>query len=362
MERFFSPNRAAAQKFIDQHLRSYGLNGSEIRSKAVSAPLGYQEFTLNNHFQFGYNAQALNKRNSYSCVYWTNYSAPRRPPQTLAREIGSALTTIYELHGPFSLPFTGSLFSYVLIEFTKKMGLPLDVVILSIDNQNEFLAKKCPAPFREWVVKKEEFEQFTWDFCEATICNDPLIAFYALLGRKSSDYHIYDGGHIRLLNTHFDIYNNQTFGPPNWFLVDNEKFTAINRYLLIKNIPGCPNFFRYTAELFSSYFLYPMMRSWLHSTLSGQRAHNDPNMRNDVHIQINIFRDLGVPLPPNEELFYSPLSTHPQLTDNLRQDLRRCFPRADDQSLISLPKLFNKLDLAADDPPLIRPQEHLNAP
>ena len=100
-------------------------------------------------------------------------------------------------------------------------------------------------------------------FAAATGCQDAWIALEAYHGVISDLPHIFDGCDIRIFNSNYDEQRKSIVGPSNWNLVDNEKFTAIQRGLILTGKLGFPQFLRQTPELIASQLDSQVWRDWL---------------------------------------------------------------------------------------------------
>jgi hypothetical protein len=252
--------------FLAEQLPRYGLAGSNNRVPADVAlgplPLRAIAFTLDNHFEWGFGDATLNRRIRSVDRYWTDYGRPTRPHEGFRAELIRALQEIAERHGRVSITADGGYVTEASIAAAKAAGIAFEQVVVEVEG---FRVPACDSSVATQLhrVSQEQLRNFAESFGREAGCGDAWLALEAMHGAMSPLPHIYDGTEIRLVNNAYDERRNTIAGPANWSLVDNEQFTAINRYLLLINRPGIPSILRWSPELMAAQLDSPQWRDWL---------------------------------------------------------------------------------------------------
>jgi hypothetical protein len=256
----------AQEQFLRDNIKRYGLLGDNNRVSVdqLTRPRGtaVQEFTQDNHFKFGFDGNQFGCRDSYSSQYWVEYGAVRRSHAGFADELRKALTRASDSCGMFSVTSTRSYIAALISAEATNLGLSFKRVAVDIEGFQQAHPDGAPETDR-YLVSWDRFDEFAMEFASLAGCGDPWIAFEAFHGELSDVPHIYDGAEIRIENNNFDVGNGTVAGPPDWCLVDNEKFTAINRYLIARRRRGIPQILRWSPELIAAQLDSPAYRHWL---------------------------------------------------------------------------------------------------
>ncbi|MFM8990384.1 MAG: hypothetical protein ACKOUS_12265, partial [Alphaproteobacteria bacterium] len=81
-----------------------------------------------------------------------------------------------------------------------------------------------------------------------------------------------DHGEVRLLNHGIDERLGIVAAPASLALVDNEAFTALDRWLRAERRPGEAQLLRWTPELVAAQLDAPASRGWMADAMSGGQA------------------------------------------------------------------------------------------
>ena len=323
--------------FIKEHLAQYGLNGFNTNHNRPR--IGFPEypcantlqFSHRNHFLFGYNGLTFNWRKSSSCIYWTDYGRPERAPMAFFAEAVRSFQLIYERHGKFSLAYMGDLNSQFMLEAAARSGCPHEVVVMQIPGYLEIPLPKSAA--RSCVVEISRIEKFIFDFAEEVRCDSPLVglrAFFALLSDLPTVFHAkFD----TLVNCGFDRQAQKMAGPTQWALVDNERATAIERWLIRHDRPGVGSFFKFSPELMSAFFNDPVFAQWLRK--SRAQATSEPC------VQVILQRAL-----PNFRCVNDLQTVFLARTASLQIELAKCYDKCGENWLSPLSRLAEKFAFA----------------
>ena len=153
-------------------------------------------------------------------------------------------------------------FALLAIAAAKAAGILFEQVAVEVEGFR-MPAVDAAVPTQVHRVSQDQLRNFAESFGYEAGCGDAWLALEAMHGALSRLPHIYDGTEIRLVNNAYDDRRQAIAGPANWSLVDNEQFTAINRFLLLVNRPGIPSILRWSPELMASQLDSPQWRDWL---------------------------------------------------------------------------------------------------
>ena len=251
--------------FIRQHIERYGLLGeNNVESslgQRVPSVADDPEFTKGNHFKFGFDGGVFNGRPTRSSIYWVEYSAITRSHRSFREELRQALIDVADRVGAFSVTSSRSYIAALVAAEATQLGLPVRRIAIEIEGlRPAHLA--ADGETERHTVSWDQFSAFAKEFAKCAGCSDPWIAFEAMHGHLSDLPHIYDGSEIRIENNNFDWSRRCAVGEAEWSLVDNEKFTAINRFLLEKGRLGIPQILRWSPELLAAQINSSPYRRW----------------------------------------------------------------------------------------------------
>jgi hypothetical protein len=255
-----------ATDFIRANLATYGLLGSNnaLTPDLERARLPQSEpwFTSNEHFRFGYDGGEFNSRTCASGIYWTSYGRATRPFKSFRDEFNDALLEIASRHGNFSISATGGYITQGAIYAAKELGLSFEQVVIQLEGYRSSPIDPT-LPTRIHKASWEEFTEFAYEFSDRAGCADPWVALEAFHGEVSGLPHVYDGAELQIQNSNFDEALDRKVGPATWSLVDNEMFTAINRWLIVQGRPGYPQILRWSPEIIAAQIASEPWLKWL---------------------------------------------------------------------------------------------------
>jgi hypothetical protein len=287
-------------EFISAHIGRFGLCGSnnlvprDWPTPARGKPLA--TFTRHGHFEWGFGQGTFNDRESGAQTYWTSYGRPGRPHEGFRAELTRAVVEIGKAFGPVSITADGGYISEAAIAACKIAGLRFEQVVLEVE---DFRLPPYDAsePTLHYRVSGAEFQAFAERFGRDAGCPDAWLALEALHGVLSPFPHIYDGYEVRLVNNSYDTRRNRLVGRANWSLVDNEQYTAIDRWLLREGKTGVPSILRWSPELLAAQIDSPQWRQWLRIS-SRPMARPSPAtwLNRAVRLQLALESFPGVPM------------------------------------------------------------------
>jgi hypothetical protein len=231
-------------------------------------------FTRDNHFRFGFDGEAFNNRPSLGARYWTEHGRVMRPHRGFVAELELALQEIAARLGRFSIAGTGGAITTGAALVARRLGLGFVVTRVTIDGW------RPPPPPRGAIVEEHReswdgFANFALAFAGRSGCGDAWTALGAFFGALSEYPQIGDGGELRIVNNGFDEIRRTPAGPANWTLVDNEKFTAINRWLIAEGREGVPQLMRWSPELMAAQLDSDPWRRWLKAATANGSVDGD---------------------------------------------------------------------------------------
>jgi hypothetical protein len=241
--------------FIDEHIEEFGILGTnnvvpDENGNGEALPSCSYEFTKGNHFRFGFGAGEFNRRRSQTDKYWVEIGRPSRPHKGFVAEMARAIAEIYEMYGPFTVSNSGTELSRAAVAVAKDLGIRFEEITIAI--------KGFPAPPPDEGVTNhyheitwDEFSKFAVEFCSIAGCSQPWVALQAYHGVRSERAHVYPLIAFFLHNHNWD--NGQHIvGPPNWSYIEQESFTAINRWLLATGRKGVVQILGWSPELMAA--------------------------------------------------------------------------------------------------------------
>lgn len=281
--------RSLADNFISPHIEKYGLNGTNTQKNPSQGWPSFNhnplpQLSKNNHFQFGYNGDAFNWRESSTCMFWTQYGNVSSKVLPFREELFLSVNELPTYNG-VSISFLGSEISFFLSQLillsTQRpiITLPrcLDKTGLDFEGQlmSSQLAKTHPnldSQFEFIDFQWSEFEEFLEKISRQVRCADPYLAFSIFIGSKSQSLHIYEGYWPKICDQNYDKSANSAVGPAYWCLEDYEGETSVAKFLIANNLRGVPDIIRYRPEILASIFLSSTFKSWISETSTENRG------------------------------------------------------------------------------------------
>jgi hypothetical protein len=306
-----------------------------------------QFLTKSDHFKFGFDGDEFNNRISSSAKYWVAYGQPTRRHRGFAAELASALDEIRASIGPFSISASSSYIISAVAAISQRSRCQLSQVVIDFAGFRPVVHDKR-IPAQRIDVEWEQFAEFALKFATVAGCPDPWIALEAFHGAMSKLPHLYDGAELRIINNNFDPPTRTIVGPPDWSLVDNEKFTAIDRYLIAKGRTGVSQLLRWSPELVAAQIDSPQTRSWLKRASAVRASIKSSgwlNQRARIQMVTAAFPDL-CPAPDSRRSRMDP-ELEEEMTA-LGKRMRRLSPDCQSQHRYPLVRLLKKFGIEFD--------------
>jgi hypothetical protein len=227
--------------------------------------------TARRHFRFGYDSEVFALRPTPAARYWTAYGAVSRPETGFAGELEHALAALAGIFGRLAICHAGGPVGAAAIVIAERLGIPARVTTLELDGVGP-LPPRSALPVEHHALRFVDFEAFALDLADRVGCADPWTALAAFHVAQSELPAIADHGELRLINHGIDDRLRQRVAPADLALVDNEAFTAIDRWMIDERRAGVAQMLRWSPELMAAQLGAPQLRAWIAMTLSGDGA------------------------------------------------------------------------------------------
>jgi hypothetical protein len=236
--------------------------------EAALLPLPAWDLTQRNHFRFGYDGASFALRRHPAQRYWTSYAGCERRHDGFEGELEHALAAIAGRHGRVAIAGSGGPVGIAAALVAERLGLVARVVVVAIDG---FASRAVPValPVERHARSFDDFAVFALDFARKVGCSNAWTALAAFHAAHTELPLIADHGELRLVNNAIDERLGAEAGPPNLSLVDNEAFTALDRWLILERRPGIPQLLRWSPELIAAQLDSLPMRIWIGVALGG---------------------------------------------------------------------------------------------
>lgn len=220
------------------------------------------EHTRSNHFRFGYDAQEFSSRQNGAARYWTEYGRPGRAHRGFVAELETALGEIAARYGRISIAGSGGPVSRAAACLAERMGLDAVVTRIELDGvAAPALRERLPVDVHAY--RFDAFAEFAQSFAARAGCADAWVALAAFHAAHATAPQIADHGELRLLDSGIDETLGAVVAPPTLCLIDNEAFTALDRWLIADCRAGVPQLLRWSPELIAAQLGSPPMRAWV---------------------------------------------------------------------------------------------------
>lgn len=255
--------KTSADRFIESHLATFGLMGTNTQHNPVenwpqSDEVALIPFTHNDHFRFGYNGKLFNWRRSSSCMYWADYGQVKSEENNFVTLLINVLKQLQDRIDTLSVVDTGSLNSQLLLATAQKAQVDLKVSTLSIDN--ELISTPHICGDHHISLSLAEAKTLIDTFCQSVRCANPWLALTTMLCQKTPYVCLLESHLPRLYNQSCDPTHHTVVGPNYWALVEHEEDTAPHRYIASQKLLAIANVFYYTAELMACYIRQPEIK------------------------------------------------------------------------------------------------------
>jgi len=240
------------------------------------------EYTLNNHFKFGYNGVAYNQRQSKDDEFWVGYGTANQEVGTFKEECFRAARLIrdrvYALSLPIDVMYSGGADSEVMLRSFLEQDIQVNVNITEFkDNLNsqdvECAYKFCEINKINPIVHKLDVSEFleseAFEYAEFSKCPSPQMLVFMWLYDRVKGVPIL-GYNTNIVHRDFSKYWSwdlrtmtviereiKEYPKVPWYVKRHEKHMSVFRYPMLKNKPAVPGFFVYTPELLLSFLRHP---------------------------------------------------------------------------------------------------------
>jgi hypothetical protein len=227
------------------------------------------EYTLNNHFKFGYNnnwfVDRVNEKDNWSI----QYGQCKRPVKNWREECKLAASMIYDQRQglPIDILFSGGMDSEIVLRSFLEIKVPFNVHFVDYNGYNlydkNWATKICEFKNIKLTIHNLDIEKF-WqsdeclEIANLSKCVSPQLLSQQWLMSKVDGLPILGSGECYTARSDIASQKNtesneRKYDNVNWVLVEREKIASWYRYLISKNRPGIPGFFQYTPELMLSF-------------------------------------------------------------------------------------------------------------
>ena len=246
------------------------------------------QYTLNNHFKFGYNKNWFIDRQNESDHWSVTYGQINRPVYDWRKECQIAAKYIYDNRQglPIDILFSGGLDSEIVLRSFLEIKVPFNVHFVDYNGYNlydkNWAVKICDHLNVKLKIHNLDIKKF-WksDEClqiaKSSKCVSPQLLSQQWLMSKVDGLPILGSGECYTARTDISMQKKIT-GQRNYtnvdlVLVEREKIASWYRYLISNDRPGIAGFFQYTPELMLSFLEDPISIE-LHNNLRKGRLSN----------------------------------------------------------------------------------------
>lgn len=236
--------------------------------EAMLLPPAGWDLTQRNHFRFGYDGASFALRRDPAQRYWTAYGSCARRHDGFEGEIEHALAAIAGRFGRIAIAGSGGPVGVAAALIAERLGLVARVVVVTLDG----IAGRTPPgalPVERHARSFEEFASFALGLARQVGCGNAWTALAAFHAAHTELPLIADHGELRLVNNAVDERLGAEAAPPCLSLIDNESFTALDRWLMLERRPGIPQLLRWSPELMAAQLDSLPMRIWMGLALGG---------------------------------------------------------------------------------------------
>jgi hypothetical protein len=229
------------------------------------------DLTQGNHFRFGYDGASFALRRDPAQRYWTGYGASARGHDGFEGEIEHALAAIAGRFGRIAIGGSGGPVGVGAARVAERLGLAARIVVVELDG----LAGRAPQgalPVERHARSFGDFAEFATALARRVGCGNAWTALAAFHAAHTELPMIADHGELRLVNNAVDERLGVEAAPPSLSLIDNESFTALDRWLLLERRPGVAQLLRWSPELVAAQLDSLPMRIWIGVALGGGEA------------------------------------------------------------------------------------------
>jgi len=248
------------------------------------------EYTLNNHFKFGYNNNWFVDRKNEQDKWSIQYGQCQRPINDWKKECKLAASIIYEKREglPIDILFSGGMDSEITLLSFLEIKVPFNVHFVDYNGYNiydkRWATKICEYKNIKLTIHNLDIKKF-WqsdeclEIANLSKCVSPQLLSQQWLMGKVDGLPILGSGECYTARTDIATQKNteknkRKYTSVNWVIVEREKRASWYRYLISKNRPGIPGFFQYTPELMLSFLEDPICQELHKNNMKGKLSNS----------------------------------------------------------------------------------------
>jgi hypothetical protein len=246
--RRFEPWRRTTEAPSTFH-RPLGARPGGAPSSSAPLPPPVLQLTKRNHFVFGFDGGHFNRPEARPARYATSYGKPARKPKNFRAELQHALRDIVDTYGKIAISNSGTALGTVLLHEAKALGLPFKAVTVELEGHGTPPVDDT-LPGERHRVSWDEFTQFATSFAEQAGGSNGWTALEALHGQLGGGPHVYT--HDRIGFVRPLAWEAGPPGPLLWTSWEDERVSAIARWLLASRKTGVAQFLHWSPELMAA--------------------------------------------------------------------------------------------------------------
>jgi hypothetical protein len=253
------------------------------------------EYTLNNHFKFGYNKNWFVDRVNKDDKWSVEYGQCKRPIKDWREECKMAASIIYDKRQglPIDILFSGGIDSEIMLRSFLEIKVPFNVHFVDYMGYNiydrKWAIKICNSLNLKLNIHSLDIEKF-WQseeclrIAEISKCISPQLISQQWLMNKVDGLPILGSGECYTARTDIAIQKKLRYNRKNttqldyfnedWVLVEREKIACWYRCLMLNNRPGIAGFFQYTPEIMLSFLDEPFSSELYGNKIKGKLSNS----------------------------------------------------------------------------------------
>ncbi len=253
-----------------------------LKSAADGGNFNIPELTHNHHFKFGYDGIPFTYRQRPDQEWYVEYGPCLRPPLNFHDEcLETAKIIATKTRDPIHVLFSGGVDSEVTIRSFVEAGIPITAAILRFKNDINIhdiswaiiVCESLSVPYRIYDLDLLKFwQKEALEYAKATYCISPSLLPTMWLVDQIQGYPVFGSGECLLIKDRPEDYvpGVSPYEKSIWRLSEKEQIASWYRHFMVRNRPGCPGFFQYTAEIMLSYLLDPFVVRLVNSEIMGK--------------------------------------------------------------------------------------------
>lgn len=225
------------------------------------------EYTLNNHFKFGYGPdQWFETRKKSDQIFQVQFGPTKNIHLNWPESNRQAAVEIYErLPHPISVLFSGGMDSEICVRSFLDIGLDINIYCLRMHNNlNQHDIDFVQKFSKSNGIKVELIDLNIEDFWQSPTfynivdpiqCVSPILACHLWLCDQVDGTPVIAQGepHLKKVIPIDYVPGQSPYINSPWYLVESERLCSLYLHFILKNKPAAPGFFQYLPEQFLSY-------------------------------------------------------------------------------------------------------------